>query len=98
VRIIEAPEVVEPAVGSVVLDSAGLAWQRIKGDDGYRSIWAPAKATVNLLIVGNGSWSTFAMLLIECGPLRLIHDAGSEPVEVDARPSLADRLDRLPTS
>jgi hypothetical protein len=57
----------EPAPGSVVLDNAKRAWQR---GNGWRCVEGP--------VTGSAS-SNWARLLVQYGPLTLVHDGAADP-------------------
>lgn len=67
---LEASVPTEPAEKSVVLDRWGRAWQR-SGDG-----WRAAGEIVSLFGARPTSWSA---VLIQCGPVRLVHDGAADP-------------------
>jgi len=74
VRTFTAQSPPEPAVGSVVLDPDGVAWQRQEGDSDQPSIWMAAQAVL-ISLFGSRGGSPWPMLLITKRELRLIYDA-----------------------
>jgi hypothetical protein len=65
----------EPPLNSVVLDREGVAWQSRKAFAVPQVGWVPAGAISSFVDPDDPRWLPFARLVVERGPLQVIHRA-----------------------